>query len=201
MKVTAFPVQWIKAAASRQVFIGFSSQTAKFMWPTCGPPGSCRPQVGPTLAPWTLLSGKTTALEHLPDKPTSACIGVIQRPCHVEHVPIVSYGSSFHFQFVEIGFVVSLLTCLGIGLGSLTLPHRQPPEFLPLSTAGCSAASVSLANDSFLDENHLSTTTMDYLIESSTLLMTDDTQFSRWYTKYNKYYWLFFKTRSGHYDI
>ena len=32
-------------------------QTAKFMWPTLGPPGSCRPQMGPMLAPWTLLSG------------------------------------------------------------------------------------------------------------------------------------------------
>ena len=28
-----------------------------FMGPTWGPPGSCRPQVGSTLAPWTLLSG------------------------------------------------------------------------------------------------------------------------------------------------
>ena len=27
------------------------------MGPTWGPPGSCRPQVGPTLAPWTWLSG------------------------------------------------------------------------------------------------------------------------------------------------
>ena len=33
------------------------SQIAKFMGPTCGPPGSCRPQMGPMLAPWTLLSG------------------------------------------------------------------------------------------------------------------------------------------------
>ena len=29
----------------------------KFMGPTWGPPGSCRPQMGPMLAPWTLLSG------------------------------------------------------------------------------------------------------------------------------------------------
>ena len=28
------------------------------MGPTWGPPGSCRPQMGPILAPWTLLSGK-----------------------------------------------------------------------------------------------------------------------------------------------
>ena len=33
------------------------AQIAIFMWPTWGPPGSCRPQVGPMLAPWTLLSG------------------------------------------------------------------------------------------------------------------------------------------------
>ena len=32
-------------------------EIAKFMGPTWGPPGSCRPQVGPMLAPWTLLSG------------------------------------------------------------------------------------------------------------------------------------------------
>ena len=30
---------------------------AKFMGPTWGSPGSCRPQMGPMLAPWTLLSG------------------------------------------------------------------------------------------------------------------------------------------------
>ena len=33
------------------------TQIAKAMRPTWGPPGSCRPQMGPILAPWTLLSG------------------------------------------------------------------------------------------------------------------------------------------------
>ena len=33
------------------------SQIAKSMGPTWGSPGSCRPQLGPMLAPWTLLSG------------------------------------------------------------------------------------------------------------------------------------------------
>ena len=32
-------------------------QIARFTWPTWGPPGSCRPQVGLMLAPWILLSG------------------------------------------------------------------------------------------------------------------------------------------------
>ena len=34
-----------------------STQLAKFMGPTWGPPGSCRPQLGPILAPWAMLSG------------------------------------------------------------------------------------------------------------------------------------------------
>ena len=33
------------------------TKIAEFMGPTWGPPGSCRPQMGPMLAPWTLLSG------------------------------------------------------------------------------------------------------------------------------------------------
>ena len=33
------------------------SQIARFIGPTGGPPGSCWPQMGPMLAPWTLLSG------------------------------------------------------------------------------------------------------------------------------------------------
>ena len=33
------------------------SQISRFMGPTWGPPGSCWPQMGPMLAPWTLLSG------------------------------------------------------------------------------------------------------------------------------------------------
>ena len=33
------------------------TQITKFMGPTWGPPGSCQPQMGPMLVPWTLLSG------------------------------------------------------------------------------------------------------------------------------------------------
>ena len=32
-------------------------QIARFIGPTWAPSGSCRPQIGPMLAPWTLLSG------------------------------------------------------------------------------------------------------------------------------------------------
>ena len=33
------------------------TQIAKFIGPTWGPPGSCRPQMGPFLAPWTCYQG------------------------------------------------------------------------------------------------------------------------------------------------
>ena len=36
---------------------------ARFMGPTWGPPGSCRSQVGPMLAPWTLLSGHSNGMQ------------------------------------------------------------------------------------------------------------------------------------------
>ena len=37
-------------------------QIAKFLRPTWDPPGSCCPQMGPKLAPWTLLSGTLPAM-------------------------------------------------------------------------------------------------------------------------------------------
>ena len=43
------------------------SRIARFLGPTWGPPGSCRPQMGPMLAPWTLLSGFVVfAIQHWP---------------------------------------------------------------------------------------------------------------------------------------
>ena len=42
---------------SAALWLLVTTQIAKFMGPTWGPPGSCRPQIGPMLAPWTLLSG------------------------------------------------------------------------------------------------------------------------------------------------
>ena len=46
-----------RSSLTKKVRYVMSTQIARFMWPTWGPPGSCRPQVGPLLAPWTLLSG------------------------------------------------------------------------------------------------------------------------------------------------
>ena len=40
----------------RALNLQYASQIAKFMGPTWGPPWSCQPQMGPVMAPWTLLS-------------------------------------------------------------------------------------------------------------------------------------------------
>ena len=51
--------RWILTYPGRYLLPSLSvnhTQIAKFMGPTWGPPGSCRPQMGPMLAPWILLS-------------------------------------------------------------------------------------------------------------------------------------------------
>ena len=45
--------------------IAYTTQRAKFMGSTWGPPGSCRPQIGPMSASWTLLSGNAYMLSPL----------------------------------------------------------------------------------------------------------------------------------------
>ena len=70
----ADPVHWhIYAALGgdeltglRFCYIQLTPQIAKFMEPTWGPPGFCRPQMGPMLAPRTLLSGTLMPQLHLP---------------------------------------------------------------------------------------------------------------------------------------
>ena len=57
-----FPTQMASNAENVSIWwrhhvLPVTTQIARFVWPTWGPPGSCRPQVGPMLAPWTLLSG------------------------------------------------------------------------------------------------------------------------------------------------
>ena len=43
--------------STRRIWRRIYAQIAKFMGPTWGPPGSCRPQMGPMLAPRTLPLG------------------------------------------------------------------------------------------------------------------------------------------------
>ena len=68
------------------------------MWPTWGPPGSCRPQVGPTLAPSTLLSGKFVQFGR--DVTLRNCHGRCERLvrglCHKLAIQIPLYFSTCH---------------------------------------------------------------------------------------------------------
>ena len=67
----------------------FKSQRARFMGSTWGPPGSCRPQMDPMLAPWILLSG-VSSYQHSPT-PTKC----ILNHCHIPAV-WCSYNLCFH---------------------------------------------------------------------------------------------------------
>ena len=67
------------------------SQIARFMGPTWGPSGSCRPQMGPMLAPWTLLSG--LALWH-------SCCGVTYL-CPDFLQPVIQ-GDSRHLPWEDV---------------------------------------------------------------------------------------------------
>ena len=75
-------------------------QIAKFIGPTWGPPGSCRPQVGPMLAPWILLSGSHSKFHDSPmiaDHPT-ATTPKLHMDQHVMFTPLICKLSSTEFS-------------------------------------------------------------------------------------------------------
>ena len=55
----------VETSACKHTVVCTGAQIAKFMGPTWGPPGSCRPQMGPMLAPWTLYQGVYCADEYV----------------------------------------------------------------------------------------------------------------------------------------
>ena len=60
----SFQNQWENVCKMVSIMLGLKIiRSSKFMGPTWGPPGSCRPQLGPVLAPWTLLSGNTSYVD------------------------------------------------------------------------------------------------------------------------------------------
>ena len=54
---SGFSNQKLKIQCEVDWCISGASQKTRLMGPTWGPSGSCRPQMGPMLAPWNLLSG------------------------------------------------------------------------------------------------------------------------------------------------
>ena len=68
----------IKTSLNKE-WILISTQIAKFMGPTWGPPGSCRPLMDPMLVPWTLLSGYLLNTRQPPEVMSSHC-NFLQEP-------------------------------------------------------------------------------------------------------------------------
>ena len=62
------------------------TQIAKFMGPTWGPPRSCRPQMGSTLAQWTLLSGLFCAHSCQTEQSVPRILLALQRWYHRKQV-------------------------------------------------------------------------------------------------------------------
>ena len=78
--------------STRAASLAQQSQIARFMGPTWGPSGANRTQVGPMLAPWTLLSGITCTSTSWPNFTTPPPM-----PLVAECKPPEAYGSRwFH---------------------------------------------------------------------------------------------------------
>ena len=77
---------------SDQTWSVWLTQIAKFMGPTRGPPGSCRPQMGPVLAPWTLLSENIMESVGLPPCITKSSVVMILIMHHQHNVILCRKG-------------------------------------------------------------------------------------------------------------
>ena len=86
-------------------------QIAKFMGPTWAPPGSCRPQVGPMPAPWTLLAG------------------------HVPHSKGLRYESMTHVGYVSVVIIISSLNKPAASLWTITSIAFLWMSFLSMNKA------------------------------------------------------------------
>ena len=79
-------------------------QIAKFMGPTWGPPGYCRPQMGSLLAPWTLLSRFVSTCTQR--SKIQACDQLISHPLHES--TCYSVTCIYIFTSVSIHFSVGM---------------------------------------------------------------------------------------------
>ena len=122
------------------IFGHHSTQIAKFMGPTWGLPGPCQPQMGPMLAPWTLLFGiikhsLTLAKGHIRQSLTAP---ICDRSCVSCHVQRFVTTSVLHFflesksNFYRISYVMEEL------MVKWSLDMECPLYFLN----GCNAAST-----------------------------------------------------------
>ena len=98
------------------------------MGPTWGPPGSCRPQMGPMLAPWTLLSGVSYAAKLTVsvlltwDTSFSTVIVISWSPCG---------GGNWNADVVNGFVVIASATKITFPLASLTVTVASVGRAVP----------------------------------------------------------------------
>ena len=96
--------RWLLNATRMAMTVTTVPQIAKFMGSTWGPPGSCRPQMSPMLAPWTLLLG-SVSYHYYQVMPTPQKIGSMQPIINGTSISIVSIGiGSYYFCLITGNF-------------------------------------------------------------------------------------------------
>ena len=106
-----------------------TSQIAKLMGATWGPPGLCRSRMGPMLAPWTLLSGillfyaysyvSVAQSEILYSPYTSVCYPLFVMIILSKHWSLASHSSILHM----VASLVQLPTTLKLNITSANREH------------------------------------------------------------------------------
>ena len=86
------------------------------MGPTWGPAGYCQPQVGPMLAPWTLLSGYLGLLEVVSSFLTTSSFGIpptqAQVECQMGQIRIPSWSITYSLWLIQWGADLGSNNCL-----------------------------------------------------------------------------------------
>ena len=138
------------------ILLYWTTKIAKFMRPTWGPSGSCQPQMGPMLAPWTLLSGYAIAATNCSTSYCAvatcldwmwciACLHIVWKleisiPCHPSLQPVVELLlHEYHMALVE------WLTFCRLHIQMYFL-YRQSIDFNSYFTAICPKGSIGSGN-------------------------------------------------------
>ena len=99
-------------------------QIARFMGPTWGPPGSCRPQVSPMLAPWTLRSGSILSV--------LAAVGSVWAPVAEILLSTTSILVYAHALFCSITSTINGSTCIYPYSSGLLQLQRNDPKMISM---------------------------------------------------------------------
>ena len=104
-------------------------QMTRFVGPTQDPPGSCRPHMGPMLAPWTLLSGSWLWLwEFLTNKLIKLSLTYFLFPTHkniIQNTQLLVHEKSWWHHQMET-FSTLLALCAGYSPVSSEIPAQRP---------------------------------------------------------------------------